>query len=175
MTRIEIVRGSLLDQDVEAIVNAANTSMRGGSGIDGAVHRAAGTELVQELMQKAPHGAKTGQVVVSGGHRTPFRYILHTPGPVWNGGSNGEEDLLRQCYVNAAVKAIELGVSSIGYCSISTGIYRFPLEKAAEIALTGVNTALEGSSIERAVFAMFGEEEFEVFRETHRRLSPSDG
>ncbi len=170
MPTFEVVRGSLLDQNVEAIVNAANTSMRGGGGIDGQVHRKAGPDLVLELMQKAPHGAKTGEIVVTSGQRTPFKYILHTPGPVWNGGAHDEEALLRKCYAGAAAKAVELGVLSIGFCSISTGIFRFPLELAAPIALSAVKGVLESSNVERIVFAMYGEAEYEAFRQAFETL-----
>jgi O-acetyl-ADP-ribose deacetylase (regulator of RNase III) len=164
MVRIEIVRGSLLDQDVEAVVNAANTSMRGGGGLDGQVHRRAGKGLIEELIRVAPHGAKTGQVVVTGGHAMPFRYILHVAGPVWQGGDAGEDELLAACYRNATLKAQELGVRSLGFASISTGIYRFPLERAAPLALKTVReTATE---LERVVFSLYGEEEFRVFEKS---------
>lgn len=161
--KIEIVRGSLLDQDVEAIVNAANTSMRGGGGIDGAIHRAAGPSLLMELVERAPHGAKIGQVVVTRGHNTRFSHILHVPGPFWSGGNNNEERDLQACYRNAALKAGELGMSSVGFCSISTGIFRFPIEIAAPLALATVKEATAGNLVERVVFAMFGQAEFEAF------------
>lgn len=166
MAKIEVVRGSLLDQNVDAIVNAANTSMRGGGGIDGAVHRKAGPELIQELMRVAPHGTKTGKVVVTPGFGTGFQYVLHVAGPFWSGGQRGEEEALRECYANAALKAIELGVRGIGFCGISTGIYRFPLEKAAPIAISAVAESTANSSLEQVVFAMFQEDEFQVFRDT---------
>lgn len=161
MPQIEVVRGSLLDQDVEAIVNAANTAMRGGGGIDGAIHRAAGRELLNELMRVAPHGARTGQVVVTPGFLTGFRYILHTPGPIWRGGLNREPDLLAACYRNATVEAERLGVKALGFPSISTGIYGFPIERAAPIALQAIREA--ANDLDRIVLAMFGEREYEVF------------
>lgn len=173
MARISIVRGSLLDQDVDSIVNAANTSMRGGGGIDGAVHRKAGPDLIQELMRVAPHGAKIGKVVVTPGYKTGFQYIFHVAGPFWSGGERDEPELLKTCYENAAKQAIELGVKSVGFCSISTGIYRFPLEKAALIALSTVAATLEASSIERVVFAMFQEEELRVFEAAFANLGPN--
>src|ERR1700691_1505715 len=97
-TEIEVVRGSVTDQDVDAIVNAANTSMRGGGGIDGRIHRSAGTGMMDELIKGAPHGAKTGQVVVTGGHNLKQHFVFHTPGPVWRGGGSGEPELLASCY-----------------------------------------------------------------------------
>jgi O-acetyl-ADP-ribose deacetylase (regulator of RNase III) len=163
MPTIEIVRGSLLDQNVEAIVNAANNAMRGGGGLDGAIHRAAGPALLQELMRVAPRGCRTGEVVVTGGHATPFRYILHTPGPVWRGGIAEERDLLAACYRNAVLKAEELGVTSLGFASISTGIYRFPLSLAAPIALRTVREHVR--TLDRVVFALFGENEYRAFSE----------
>lgn len=158
---IEVLRGSLLDQDVEVIVNAANTSMRGGSGIDGAIHRAAGRELLAELMRVAPHGARTGQVVVTPGFKTGFRHILHTAGPIWRGGLNGEPKLLGDCYRNAVIEAERLGARSIGFCSIATGVYGYPLDRAAPIAVSAVRET--ATSLERVVFAMFGEKEFDAF------------
>ncbi|MGV3616183.1 MAG: macro domain-containing protein [Fimbriimonas sp.] len=166
MATIEIVRGSLLDQDVEAIVNAANTSMRGGSGLDGQVHRLAGKGLIEELMRVAPHRCRTGKVIVTGGQATPFRYILHTPGPVWRGGISGEEALLADCYRNATLKAQDLGVRTLGFASISTGIYRYPLERAATLALRVVRETV--TTLERVVFAMYGAEEYEAFLKAFR-------
>jgi len=117
--KIEVVQGSVLNQPTEAIVNAANTSMRGGGGVDGAIHRAAGPDLLQELIRVAPHGAKTSHVVVTQGHRLPHRWVLHVARPYWSGGERGEADLLRACYHNALLKAEEIGASSIAFPSIS--------------------------------------------------------
>jgi O-acetyl-ADP-ribose deacetylase (regulator of RNase III) len=161
MVPIEVVRGSLLEQDVEAIVNAANPGMRGGGGIDGAIHRAAGRELLEELMRVAPHAARAGQVVVTPGFRTGFRYIFHTAGPIWRGGLHGEPVQLADCYRNAVLEAEKLGVRTLGFCSISTGIFSFPLDRAAPIALKTVRET--ATQLDRIVFAMFGEKEYEVF------------
>ncbi len=173
---VTVVAGSLLDQDVDAIVNAANTAMRGGGGIDGAIHRAAGPGLLEELRRVAPNGAATGTVVVTGGHRLRQRWILHTPGPVWSGGRRGEPDLLRACYRGCLDAADQLGVASLGFCSISTGVYRFPLAQAAEIALGTVRDWLvshPATSLRKIVFAMFGAEEHRVFSDALRRLEAS--
>lgn len=169
MALIEVVRGSLLDQDVEAIVNAANTSMRGGSGLDGAIHRAAGRELMDELTRVAPHGAKTGQIVVTPGFATGFRFILHTPGPVWQGGTKGEQELLSTCYRNAVLTAERLGVKSLGFASISTGVYRYPLSEAAPLALKTIMETI--TSIDRVGFAMYGAEEHDAFADALAKLS----
>lgn len=163
-----MVRGSLLEQDVQAIVNAANPAMRGGGGIDGAIHRAAGRELIEELMRVAPHGARAGQVVVTPGFRTGFEYILHTAGPIWRGGLNGEPRQLADCYRNAVREAERLGIRSLGFCSISTGIYSYPLDRAAPLALETV--VASATQLDRVVFAMFGEREYEVFAQAKARL-----
>jgi O-acetyl-ADP-ribose deacetylase (regulator of RNase III) len=165
-TTLEVVRGSVIDQDVDAIVNAANTSMRGGGGVDGAIHRAAGRGLMSELETAARHGAKTGTAVVTGGHNLKQKYVIHTPGPVWNGGGRGEKDLLASCYRSCLEKAEDKGVASLAFCSISTGVYRFPLELAAPIAVTTVVEYLRShpdTALRTVVFAMFQDAEYEAF------------
>jgi O-acetyl-ADP-ribose deacetylase (regulator of RNase III) len=163
---VEVVRGSVLDQDVEAIVNAANTTMRGGGGIDGVIHQAAGPRLLDELRRVARQGCPTGEVVVTAGFDTGFRFILHTPGPIWRGGKVGEPDLLASCYRNCLRRADELGVRSLAFPSISTGTYGYPLEAAARLALVTIRaTMLQVSSVQRVVFAMYGAIEYATFRE----------
>ena len=165
-TTIEVVRGSVIDQDTETIVNAANTSMRGGSGVDGAIHRAAGRGLMEELIRIAPHGAKTGTAVITTGHNLKQSHIIHTPGPVWNGGKTGEKVLLAACYRSCLELGEKSGVSSIAFCSISTGVYRFPLDLAAPIAVRTVMEYLEAhsdTSLNRIVFAMFQDAEYQAF------------
>ena len=167
MTQVLLVRGSLLEQNVEAVVNAANNGMRGGGGIDGATHHAAGKDLLAELREKAPHGCPTGGVIVTGGHKTPFKAILHTPGPAWKGGGRGEADALAACYRNCLDEADRIGLRSIGLPSISTGIYGYPLDEAAPLAIQTVQDWIEGhpdTSVERIVFAMYGGEEFARFK-----------
>jgi O-acetyl-ADP-ribose deacetylase (regulator of RNase III) len=167
VTEISLVRGSVLDLDVDAVLNAANIGMRGGGGLDGAVHHAAGPGLLTELREKVPTGAPTGSVVVTGGHASGFKALLHTPGPVWKGGSKGEPDALAACYRNALQAAHDLGLSSLGLPSISTGIYGYPIERAAPVAVRTVRewvAANEGCSLGRIVFAMFGENEYRIFQ-----------
>ena len=168
MTEILLVRGSVLEQAVEGVLNAANVGMRGGGGLDGAVHAAAGPGLLAELRAKVPSGAPTGSVVVTGGYESGFRAILHTPGPVWAGGAQGEPDALAACYRNALDAAHDLGLASLGVPSVSTGIYGYPVEKAAPLAVKTVRewvAAHEATSLERIVFAMFGGDEYAAFAE----------
>ena len=165
-TTIEIVRGSVVEQDVDAIVNAANTAMRGGGGIDGVIHRAAGRALMAELEKAAPNGAKTGAAVITGGHNLKHPYIIHTPGPVWKGGNANEAERLASCYRSCLEKAEGKGLKSIAFCSISTGIYGYPLDKAAPTALRTVRSYLDShpdTSLERVVFAMYQAPEFQAF------------
>jgi O-acetyl-ADP-ribose deacetylase (regulator of RNase III) len=167
MVEILLVRGSVLEQTVDAILNAANVGMRGGGGLDGAVHHAAGPGLLKELREKVPSGAPTGSIVVTGGHSSGFRYLLHTPGPVWKGGNNGEPEALAACYRNALDAAENLGLTSLGLPSISTGIYGYPVEKAAPLAIATVRewaTAHPDASLTRVVFAMYGGEEYARFK-----------
>jgi len=160
---IEIRRGSLLDQhDVDVIVNAANRSMRGGGGIDGAIHRAAGPGLLAELIEKCPQGCPAGEVVVTGAHNLLFRYI-------WRGGNDGEPEVLASCYRRCLEEAAKLKLASIGFCSISTGVFGYPVQAAAQIAL---RTVLDSAApLDRVVFAMFGSDEYGEFIRWHRRIT----
>lgn len=144
---IKTVRGDITKvTDVQAIVNAANTSLLGGGGVDGAIHRAAGKELLFEC--RLLGGCKTGQAKITKGYNLPCDYVIHTVGPVWNGGSKNEAELLASCYYNSMKLAMENEIRSIAFPSISTGIYRFPVEQAAKIAVNTVKRFLndnEGS------------------------------
>ncbi|CAN5590227.1 macro domain-containing protein [soil metagenome] len=160
--RIEIVEGDLLRQPVETIVNAANTRMRGGGGVDGAIHAAAGFHLLDELRRVAPRGAETAEVVVTGGHGTGFQHIFHVAGPRWKGGDQGEGELLAASYRNVCLRALELGVRSIAFPSISTGAYGYPVRMAAPIALENLRSA-EG--FERLIVALKDREAIRVYAE----------
>jgi len=163
MSRLEALQGDITKQAVDAIVNAANTTLLGGGGVDGAVHRAAGPELLKECRRIG--GCPTGEARITQGHRLPAKYVIHTVGPVWGGGQRGEPALLRSCYVNALRLAAERGLRSIAFPSISTGAYRYPVERAAEIAVTTVRAALgTATSIALVRFVCFSEADLEVYR-----------
>jgi len=138
--RIEVVQGDITKEDVDIIVNAANTSLLGGGGVDGAIHRAAGPDLVAEC--RTLHGAKTGEAKITRGYRLPATWVVHTPGPVWNGGDHDEDALLASSYRNSFARAAEVDARSIAFPAISTGIYGFPKERACRIAVREARTAL---------------------------------
>jgi len=140
--RIEVIRGDITKQKVDAIVNAANCSLLGGGGVDGAIHRAAGPELLEEC--RAFGGCPTGGARITKGYKLPAKHVIHTPGPRWSGGGRREEELLESCYLNCLRLASENGCATVDFPSISTGVYRFPLEKAAPIAVKAIASYLAG-------------------------------
>ncbi len=153
--RMEIAEGDITKLDVDAIVNAANESLLGGGGVDGAIHRAAGPELLAEC--RTLGGCPTGEAKITAGYRLPAKHVIHTVGPVWHGGGQGEDALLESCYRRSMALAAENGVRSIAFPAISTGVYRFPLERATGIAVRTVRAALDRHpDIERVIFCCFG-------------------
>jgi O-acetyl-ADP-ribose deacetylase (regulator of RNase III) len=160
---IRVVQADITTLAVDAIVNAANTSLLGGGGVDGAIHRAAGPALLKECRLLA--GCKTGDAKITQGYRLPARFVIHTAGPVWAGGNSGESQLLASCYSNSLALAEKNGVTSIAFPSISTGIYGYPIERAATIAVNTVNTCLkQGSSVKEVIFCCFSEEDYQMYK-----------
>ena len=162
-----VLRGDITQMDVDAIVNAANTSLLGGGGVDGAIHRAAGKELL--VACAALGGCETGDARATPGFRLRARWIFHAVGPVWAGGGRGEEAKLASCYRRSMALAREHGVASLAFPAISTGIYRFPKERAATIAVQTVREAAAASGVERVVFCCFDEATETIYR---RLLEP---
>lgn len=162
-TRIEVIHGDITRMDVDAIVNAANTSLLGGGGVDGAIHRAAGPELLHECRKLG--GCATGKAKMTGGHRLPARHVIHTVGPVFDGGGYGEADLLRSCYREPLRLASEAGLETIAFPCISTGVYGYPKDDACRIAASAVMEWLGKHPLPKVVtFCCFEAEDAELYQ-----------
>lgn len=167
--RVEITKGDITKVEADAVVNAANTSLLGGGGVDGAIHRAAGPELLEETRKIG--GCPTGEARVSKGYRLPAEWVIHTVGPVWRGGNHGEEELLAHCYRNSLQAAVDKGVKQIAFPSISTGAYGFPVERATEIALEETRAFLETeSALDKVIFVCFGDEMYNTYLRVFERI-----
>lgn len=167
--RIEIVKGDITKEEVDAIVNAANRSLLGGGGVDGAIHRAAGPELLEEC--KKMNGCETGEAKITKGYRLPAKYVIHTVGPVWNGGNHKEKELLANCYRNSLKLAKQYSIKTIAFPSISTGAYRFPVELASKIALNEIYQFLKNDlSIEKVKIVCFDDQTYETYQHTLKEL-----
>ncbi len=160
--RVVVVHGDITRLAVEAIVNAANSSLLGGGGVDGAIHRAAGPELVAEC--RTIGGCPTGEARITHGYHLPAQWVIHTVGPVWRGGDRDEDRLLAACYRNSLALAQQHGIRTIAFPAISTGIYGFPMERAARIAMTEVKRFLDGDdSIQKVIFVCFGQQAYQAY------------
>ncbi|HHY41751.1 MAG TPA: O-acetyl-ADP-ribose deacetylase [Thermoanaerobacterales bacterium] len=169
MKRIEVVLGDITKMEVDAIVNAANNTLLGGGGVDGAIHRAAGPELLEECRKL--NGCETGKAKITKGYRLPAKYVIHTVGPVWHGGKAGEDELLASCYRNSLQLAVENNIKTIAFPSISTGAYRFPVERAAKIAMGEILQFLKANdSIEKVFMVCFDKNTMEAYSQALSEL-----
>ena len=172
LDRMEVVEGDITRLGVDAIVNAANNSLLGGGGVDGAIHRAAGPQLLEEC--RAIGGCATGDAKITRGYRLPARWVIHTVGPIWRGGSADEDRLLASCYRRSLELAVEHGIRTIAFPSISTGVYSFPLDRACTIAVQTVMSFLgDRRSIEQVTFVCFGQHAYRTYVEELARQTSS--
>ena len=163
MTEIEILRGDITKLEVDAIVNAANRSLLGGGGVDGAIHRAAGSKLLEEC--RLLNGCETGQSKITNGYNLPAKYVIHTVGPVWYGGNKNERDLLKSCYNTALNLAKEYGIKTIAFPAISCGVYHFPLEDACKIASDTVKEfILQNDCLDKIIFIDINDTIVEIYK-----------
>ena len=163
--------GDITQFPCDAIANAANTTLLGGGGVDGAIHRAAGPQLLEEC--RTLHGCETGKAKITKGYRLPAKYVLHTPGPIWHGGTRGEPDLLASCYRSCLDLAAEHGCQTVAFPSISTGVYHFPLELAAPIAVRAVRDGLaQHPEIQRVTFVCFNQAVKDAYDAALKQLNP---
>jgi len=159
---IKIIKGDITEIGTDAIVNAANTTLLGGGGVDGAIHRVAGPKLLEEC--KILGGCRTGEAKITRGYSLPAKYVIHTVGPVWRGGTYNEPDLLRNCYINSLRIAEDYHLKTVAFPAISTGAYGFPKAAAAKIARSSVKEYMKHSSIKEVIFVLHSEEDLEIYR-----------
>jgi O-acetyl-ADP-ribose deacetylase len=168
--RIELVQGDITKLKVDAIVNAANESLLGGGGVDGAIHRAAGAELLRECRKLG--GCPTGDAKITKGYKLPAKHVIHTVGPVWHGGGHGEDELLANCYRNSFALAEKHGLATIAFPSISTGVYRFPMDRAVRIALKEIMAFLRTANhVKKVTLVCFGDDAYQCHREAYDEIA----
>jgi O-acetyl-ADP-ribose deacetylase len=166
--KIEVLKADITEIKVDVVVNAANSSLLGGGGVDGAIHRKGGPAILEDCMKirEKQGGCPTGEAVHTTAGNLPARFVIHTVGPVWHGGKSGEEELLRSCYLKSLKIAEQLGVKSVAFPNISTGIYGYPKMPAAEVAVNAVRLYQEsGTKLEKVIFVCFDEENYQIYRE----------
>jgi len=169
-TKVRIVRGDITELSTDAIVNAANSSLMGGGGVDGAIHRKGGPNILEECKRiretRWPAGLPTGKAVITTGGKLKTKYVIHTVGPIWRGGGQGEAELLRDAYRNSLKLAVSNGLRTIAFPSISTGAYSYPIEEASRVTLKSVKEFLEGEDhLDEVVFVLFTQSDLEVYQE----------
>ena len=171
--KITIIKGDITEQDVDGIVNAANTGLRGGGGVDGAIHRAAGPALAEECrkIRETQGGCPTGEAVLTGAGDLPAEAVIHTPGPVWHGGDRGEAEKLAACHRNSLRAAEENGLRSVAFPAISCGVYGYPVEKAARVALETV-ASYESDTLDDVRFVLYGDREYRAYCQAREEMAP---
>ncbi|MEE8190784.1 MAG: O-acetyl-ADP-ribose deacetylase [Candidatus Scalindua sediminis] len=171
-TKLSLIQGDITLQKTEAIVNAANTSLLGGGGVDGAIHRAGGPKILEECkaIRAKQGGCPTGEAVITSGGNMKAKYVIHTVGPVWSGGNRNEEQLLRNAYYNSLNLAMEKGIKSVSFPSISTGVYRFPMDKASRIALNTVKEFVQKHNFVEVRFVLFSERDLKVYEDALKEI-----
>jgi len=173
--KVRLIRGDITDQETDAIVNAANSSLMGGGGVDGAIHRRGGPKILEECKKiratEWPNGLPIGKAVITSGGNLKARYVIHTVGPIWRGGNQGEPELLADAYRNSLKLAVSRGLRTISFPSISTGAYGYPVEKASRMALATAKQFLEREDdLDEVIFVLFGQHDLETYKEAAREI-----
>lgn len=170
--KLILLKGDITEEKTDAVVNAANSSLLGGGGVDGAIHRAGGPKILEECkeIRKRQGGCPTGEAVITSGGNLKAKYVIHTVGPIWRGGNQNEDNLLRNCYINSLKLAQKRNIKKISFPSISTGAYRFPIEKASKIALKTVIDFLQNNEFEEIRFVLFCKEDYEVYNKILKEI-----
>lgn len=173
--KVLLVQGDITEQDTDAIVNAANPSLMGGGGVDGAIHRKGGPKILEECKRiratEWPDGLPTGKAAITSGGNLKAKYVIHTVGPVWRGGGSGEPELLADAYRNSLKLAVSKGLKTIAFPSISTGAYGYPIEKASQVALSTVKEFLEKEDkLEKVVFVLFSSRDLEIYKDVAKKI-----